>query len=1259
MSDAAQPLLSYSAWRAEAARISTIAQSVAADEHLASLLTAVMPAGGASALAATPAAPTSFFSQLFASAAAPDAARGVPWCASLAHLLALAELPPALTAETSSQESATTTAPHPLSSARRHLSRIIAAVAACSDNNTPHATAAAARTEPTLASSSHALMPTLTTSPASSHDTTFHTTSLAERTTAEGSHGNNTAVVSRVSVYDDRDDAEDDGGFDRMFARLKQQAVERRQQQQQQQQKSSTRRTTDTGATPTTAAAPLPPQLRRASTDANTTSSGGVAAPSITLAGQQAARAAMDAADALLLRARQQNQLSTTPSGRIVEAETVLLHAAVCEESIVYTDRILHAVRTLLEREGGYQVARRESEDGMRRRPSTLSASRDTTDTSQAEDDSCASSHAWAAAVASSSPRRLTGLLRSSTAARMSGSFAASSHGLDSSFDHRLRSSMSASSAAVGGPSRVASPVGAPATMLAASASASPASAASAHFYRASPTATFAAAAARPRLPHELVALLAQWRQLTEAQQRSVRCAEVHDYVHAGRLFLGAAAERAQLGCDATPTGKKEKAEGLVCGPAAELAAHGVTHLLRACGVLLADPLLEQDVVYPPSLLEEVTVAVAAAAKEDSALDAAVVIPPPLIATPHAPRVWLLLSQLAGFVERHRLELPWDTPASQHRGTSGLKSSSVTPLHTPIALPRGPTSTIQMLWEVAAAALLCRTEDALRIINAAVTHTTITSAAAATSTSPRQASHSFISLHDLLAQSLERGKEVRPVVRPVVQPGTLPLCLHALRHASAAAVWSKHYAEALRNAELALLLLDDAFTQWNTEGGGSGADDAATMNQKKKMIDYRKVARWSTVTGAATCVPSLAWLEARVHFYLLRLLLLLLSAPLTAGDAVTRLLRQSELMRPLSTKRTATEGEEEGGGAAAKQDESDAVGEPMRSSSKSNSSSSDVHAQYVPPGHCVSEPSAVAEVATVLQQTLDALQRIGDEIRVVESESGGMAVVLDDRDGRDGEGQQQQRAVLACMPLPRPAQRLSAALSTGDEAVDADGIATSSAGDAAHSSTVVLSDEATLAFATTAARRVTCRLPSSSCYQRLKQKYQGTESQQKEVRSLFSTTPSDVAQENIASPLQQPSPSVVACETSTPDGDDDAQTTPAPLSHAMTQLHEVMRDVLVVVCLLTMPLRARSTNTITADTLLPASFCGGKVREESTGEERGYDRQCTHARHALNEVEGRLERCLRRLGARDRILFTLLRRLRVELLFPAACGPLV
>lgn len=131
-------------------------------------------------------------------------------------------------------------------------------------------------------------------------------------------------------------------------------------------------------------------------------------------------------------------------------------------------------------------------------------------------------------------------------------------------------------------------------------------------------------------------------------------------------------------------------------------------------------------------------------------------------------------------------------------------------------------------------------------------------------------------------------------------------------------------------------------------------------------------------------------------------------------------------------------------------------------------------------------------------------------------------------------------------------------------------------------------------------------------------------------------------------------------ERSAEDELDASSTLPEPLrvvaSAALHELQQILRELLTAVCFLTLPLRAPSTCTVTAETALPLPrSCA--AQSDNTYEEGGYDKEYMQARRALNDLTGRLESCLRQLGAQDRTISTLMRRLQVELLFPALCGP--
>lgn len=1406
MEDVTAPLLSYTTWRAEAARISELSQRIAKDDRLAPLLRAVISqrsalGSPASAGAAPSPAPTSssFFSQFFSSsssAAAAVAQPALPWCALLAQLLSLAELPAVNGAPTpsagevtsadrasgrvaSAAASAVSASLSPPILVHRRFVEIIAAIASSGDsgshNNNKNSTNAGAYADRessageghSLVSLSHAVLPMRVASK-SSASTTPTAGSPALKSSSSGGGGNPHASLAATRqaqqptpFYDvDRVDADDDddGGFDRMFAQLKQQAAERRQV------RPRSRSATAPAASPASAVNFSP---------------GAAEEVSVVDAGLTAARAALDAVELLLLRVRQQNQLGTSAVGRLTEAQTLVLRATVCREAQLYTAGITTVVQTLLEQHHQAQMeeANRTASgggDALRNAFMGEVGQRQTPGGKKGDSGGGGGGGAlpWAASV-SASAAQLNCLLRYELLHGMSSQLLDASSASPypaplrtHAFNERSLTSppfMSSSGSVPVGPhlknETTAATTGRSAVIGGtAFATVSPTSASSASFYRVpytpsaaphsqqpslSPSATSAAPPTSDYLlSAEVVTALRRWTQLVETQQRALRCEEVQDYVRAGYLFLGAAVERVQFS-SSNNTGSSSSLpadskpffppRSINDAPSAELASHGVTHLLRACGLLLEDPFLEQEIPYPEALLREVEVLLAKTSASAAAGDAAgaegsttvvMVMPPPLRATPHASRVWMLLAQLALFLEHHCLSLPWDIAATPRDSVSASRPPAVA--HTAAA---GTTaaSTIQLLWEVASAVLLFHPADALRAMHAAVAHTCgVPASAPANATNPVGASSPpgstttapavHTSLQELFraytqdpaptlaTTGLPTAALPKPSQGVVVQTGALPLCLLSLRRASAAAVQARHYAEALRDAEVALYLLRPQPLLTADQAGEAAEDDTRVGS----VVDYNRVACWPATaalssrattsshdapppffTRTSSCLRAVADnFDARLHFHLLRVFVLLLASPLTAGDAAAVLIRHGDVawssLSPLPTRSGA-----------------------------------------VPQSPAVSTP--VRDVAATLRQTLYMLRSMAEQLRCVEQEGWLLsdctyspvppATATPAAVGAEKQLKPpaESGAAAYLVPyVPCAAYRLSTVLrrAAGAERqaspdLGEGGITSvkpnAAVGKAGEAAAVTPSDSAPMTSSEAAPlpRARKCGITSSARYQLLKHKFEQQQQQQQQRRhttekgneaALSEMSDGEPLTDNAAPPSssvstntgkqQQPQqqranpvgdagekgqqdPHAAAEDEAAEGAGSDAMD--VVTSAAMEELHRLLCELLTHVYFLTLPLRAASTcTTVTSETALPvtrstvvsATTSPTADYDHTFPSEGDYDKAYAQSRAALNTFAAGLDRCLRRLGARDRVFIVLLRRLQVELLFPAVCGPL-
>ncbi|CBZ24624.1 hypothetical protein, unknown function [Leishmania mexicana MHOM/GT/2001/U1103] len=452
---------------------------------------------------------------------------------------------------------------------------------------------------------------------------------------------------------------------------------------------------------------------------------------------------------------------------------------------------------------------------------------------------------------------------------------------------------------------------------------------------------TFSFIAASPQFTEAL----ARWRQVIEAQQRSLRMEEVHDYLAASQLFLAAAVEEQQLG------GGIQDPDALCCVSPLMLATHGVTHVLRACGLLLSDTLLDKEVPYPASVVEEMATAVVSAVTTDAIADElgsscrsgrAVDSPlpnqlalPPLLARagPHATRVWMLLVQLASFLERNAVTLPWDTKDTP----TGAAASTL--LADDSMRNRG-SSTTQLLWELSAAVLLHRPFDALQALHDVLEHASSSTTAAAKVPSLRDLFSKYMSPRRARPSSpLTSATRASPsssvcssspatvaaaaaapsapnvwITQVQAQAGTLPLCLLSLRRAIAAAVRARHYAEALMDVEVGLHLLREQAERLDPvrrdEHKAEPAEEVSEQTRTADVAvtnaggtDYRRLVYWpkpatttqtqrsgsASVSTTKAAASAVTYLSDGVVLTMLRVLLLFITSPMASGEAVARL----------------------------------------------------------------------------------------------------------------------------------------------------------------------------------------------------------------------------------------------------------------------------------------------------------------------------------------------------------------------------------
>ncbi|GET86771.1 hypothetical protein, unknown function [Leishmania tarentolae] len=670
-----------------------------------------------------------------------------------------------------------------------------------------------------------------------------------------------------------------EGDFDLLFSRLKHQAVERSRGVH------TVSSSSCSASSPTTVL--LPPAA-------------------VVSAGLDAAREALDAADELLLRLRRQYRISTAPNGRLAEAQTLLVRATICREAQLYTDTIVHAVSRCCNT--GQEVVEKPAH--MRsspcHRPSAVLPPAPSSALLGAVPQD------WAALTSAESRDPLMNAIR-----RELGHFTqaplhspctdAVAHGKGGSSGGGTEPRVSSSS-----PMSSSAPSTTSETTL--------------FFLSASP---------------QLKEALARWRQVVERQQRSLRMEEVHDYVAASQLFLAAAAEEQQLGGG----GDTREPGELCCESPLMLATHGVTHVLRACSLLLSDTLLSKEVPYPATAVREMVTAAVSVVTTDaladelsnsrrgekavySALPNQVALPPLLArAGPHATRVWMLLAQLASFLERSALQLPWDTKVMATDATSS----------TSLADNSSSSSTTQLLWELSAAVLLHRPFDALQALHDVVEHTFSHVAASAKVPSlrdlfsdymspprARPSSSSCSSSPPAVAAALAAPSTSNAWIAHVqAQSGTLPLCLLSLHRAIAAAVRARHYAEALLDVEVGLhLLREQAERPGLVHSDGHKSEGTEEVSEETRTVDaavvsaaeinYRRLVHWpkaesatqiqrlrsATVSTTKTVASTVTYLSDSVVLAILRVLLLFLTSPVASGEAVARLQQRQHSTAP-------------------------------------------------------------------------------------------------------------------------------------------------------------------------------------------------------------------------------------------------------------------------------------------------------------------------------------------------------------------------
>ncbi|KAI5688912.1 hypothetical protein MNV84_01583 [Leishmania braziliensis] len=1280
-------LVTYAAWRSESERIVRLARSIAHDERLSEALAAftgeplVASDIGADGRFSGP--PTSFsapFAQAAVTAAAPSFLQRMLYnptrrtespaaspvtplpraqgarvgreneATSFLQLLALAEMPSSSNAVGWPSSSSSSTAK------RRFFAEALEAVSISIANNSQsrgaehsngdNATAQA----PSLISYSHAILPRRET---------------ASAPTLAAAVPHRSFPASAGTWRSGVGDGDGEGDFDLHFARLKHQAMERS-------------RTEDTASLPSRSA-PSP------------TTAPSLSVPGIK-AGLEAARAALDAADALLLRLRHQYRLSTSPTGRLAEAQTLLLRATLCREAQLYTNTILHAVSRRFNNKGG-QGAPHHVPGPSRHDPSAslLFASPSAL--------FGATTQSWAALTAAESSEPLTSAIRKEIAhvvqpRQHSGRAGAVAHDKgtgDGATERRVSSS----------PLVVSSGPGTTVEMTLAAISHSP----------------------------QFTEALARWRQVVEAQQRSLRMEEVHDYLAAAQLFLGAAVERQQLG--GGKCGGDAQKDAFCCESPLMLAAHGVTHVLCACGLLLSDTLLEKEVPYPATVVGEM--AAAAAVTTDIAADkfcnsstsdgtvgsflSNQVVLPPLLArgSPHATRAWMLLVQLATFLERNALQLPWDknTIATGSATSASLAQDSTS------SSSSSSSSTTQPLWELSAAVLLHRPLDALQALHEVFERTSSSTPTSAKVPSLRDLFSDYMSpLHARPSSLPASGARVSSsssscspcpavaaapttwIAQVQAQPGTLPLCLLSLRCAIAAAVRAHHYAEALLNTEVGLHLLREHVERLDpVRSDGHEAEPKEKCTEQTSTAnaavanaggtDYRRLVRWPEAATATHAQPSrsasvsttkmvasaVTYLSDGVVLTMLRVLLLLLTSPVASGEAVARL-QQGQCGKVPWWKR------------ATKRDHT-GLSSPGTSSPLSQQERSGDD-----PLECAGD--IVRCVGISLISALDTLDTLTTQLQLLERyviapkyptarlcAASATPAGLPDTELHDHFDFSASEEVRLLPSFPGPEHRLEYVIATALKAAET-GVTlrdthqpltsgTERGAPIATASTTALDEEAPTAHPSSHAAaastslqrssRAVCQLTSSAQYQQLKLAYR-------------SRTPAGPGADTSSTVVRDAG---VHSEASTEEHQGDGVEKCCRFgtqSAALAALAQVVRELWTMVGALTLPLRAASTCTTPPTEASLAAVSTALAAGEPWFEEtiatdmatsalvrdswQGCENSISYgeARLALSTVEPRMERCLQVLGGRDRTVLVLLRRLQTELLFPAVCRSL-
>ncbi|CAJ1006469.1 hypothetical protein Q4I28_001784 [Leishmania naiffi] len=1276
-------LVTYAAWRSESERIVRLARSIAHDERLSEALAAFTgeplvasdigadsrfsgpptPFSAPSAQAAMTAAAPSFLQRMLynptwrteSPAASPvtplPRAQGARVgreneATSFLQLLALAEMPSCSNAV--GWPSSSTAKRHFFAEALEAVSISIAnnsqsrgAERSNGDNTTAQA--------PSLISYSHAILPRRET---------------ASAPTLAAAVPHRSFPASAGTWRSGVGDGDGEGDFDLHFARLKHQAMERS-------------RTEDT-ASLASRSSPSP------------TTAPSLSVPSVT-AGLEAARAALDAADALLLRLRHQYRLSTSPTGRLAEAQTLLLRATLCREAQLYTSTILHAVSRRFNNKGGQGAPHHVPGPSLHDPSASLLFASPSARFG-------ATTQSWAALTAAESSEPLTSAIQKEIAhvvqpRQHSGRAGAVTHDKgtgNGATERRVSSS----------PLLVSSVPGTTVEMTLSAISHSP----------------------------QFTEALARWRQVVEAQQRSLRMEEVHDYLAAAQLFLGAAVEGQQLG--AGKCGGDTQEDAFCCESPLMLAAHGVTHVLCACGLLLSDTLLEKEVPYPATVVGEM--AAAAAVTTDIAADKfcnnstsdgtvcsflsnQVVLPPLLArARPHATRAWMLLVQLATFLERNALPLPWDkntiatgsaTSALLAQDSSSTSSSS--------------GSTTQPLWELSAAVLLHRPLDALQALHQVFERTSSSTPTSAKVPLLRDLFSGYMSpLHARPSSPPASGARVSSsssscspcpavaaapttwIAQVQAQPGTLPLCLLSLRCAIAAAVRAHHYAEALLNTEVGLHLLREHVERLDpVRSDGHEAEPKEKCTERSSTAnaavanaggtDYRRLVRWPEAATATQAQPSrsasvsttktvasaVTYLSDGVVLTMLRVLLLFLTSPVASGEAVARL-QQGQCGKVPWWKR-ATKGDHTG------------LSSPGASSPLSQQERSGDD-----PLECAGD--IVRCVGISLISALDTLDTLTTQLQLLERyviapkystarlcAASVTPAGLSDTELHDHFDYPAGEEVRLLPSFPDPEHRLEYVMATALKAAKT-GVTlrdthqpltsgTERGAPIATASTTALDGEAPTAHppsqaaaASTSLQRSSrsvCQLTSSAQYQRLKLAYR-SRTPAGPGADASSTVVRDAGVHSEASAEEPHGDGVEKCCSF------------GTQSAALAALAQVVQELWTMVGALTLPLRAASTCTTppteaslaavsTAlaagepwfeETIATDMATSALVRDSRQGCENSIS--YGEARLALSTVEPRMERCLQVLGGRDRTVLVLLRRLQTELLFPAVCRSL-